>query len=178
MKSSEPIRGASKLVRYTGANHYGPRDASKGGDDWALPTVRKHAAGLKGVIRGTLWGDFSNMNGGPFPPHKDHRGGTDVDGDYRGYDARTATVAKQMLSLLRNPTHGRSIQSIFVTFNAPGKPRLRCEGGARDTDHSAFLKAIRGKSVPARGGGTRLATSVIRRAAGHCRHFHTRFFPN
>jgi hypothetical protein len=177
-KADKVFGSVPKLVRYTGANRYGPRDASKGGDDWVLPTVRKHAAGLKGVIRGTLWGDFSNMNGGPFPPHKGHRGGTDVDGDYRGYDARTATVAKQMLSLLRNRTHGRSIQSIFVTFNAPGKPPLRCEGGARDTDHSAFLKAIQGKSVPARGGGTRLATSVIRRAAGHCRHFHTRFFPN
>jgi hypothetical protein len=179
-KADKVFGSVPKLVRYTRANRYpaGARDENKGGDDWALPTVREHADGLRNVIHGTLWGDFSNMNGGPFPPHNSHREGTDVDGDYAGYDARTAAVATQMLSLLRNPTHGRSIRSIFVSFNATGDPPLKCEGGAQDTDHSAFWDAIRGETVPAPGGGTRLATSVIRPVASHCRHFHIRFFPN
>jgi hypothetical protein len=178
-QAEKTFGSVKKLVRYKLKNRYGKRDKlKKGGDDWALPTVRAHAEGLRGVNSGTLYGDFSNMNGGPFPPHGSHQEGTDVDVTTRGYDARDAAVAGKMLKLLRKPTHGTSIQSIFVTFNAPRTPPLRCEGGEQDTDHSAFWRAIQRKTVPAGGGGTRLATAVIRPIAGHCRHFHIRFSEN
>jgi len=179
-----------KLVRYKGANRYPPganpavRDGWAGGDDWVLPRVGTAADALDNAIAGTVWGDFSNMNGGHFPPHRTHREGIDVDGDYNGYDARDAAVAQDLIDMLRYPVHGTSIQTIYVTYNRrPTDPTQLCERRGRqparhDADHSAFFRAIRGVEVPAAGGGMRLANAVIEPVEQHCRHFHIRFFPN
>lgn len=135
----------TKLVRFTGTRRYGQRDEGVGGDDWAKPTVRVLIAGTSHT-----WGDFSNMNGGPFPPHGSHRTGNSIDGWFDGYNARNASTAATIIGHLN--THGRRIQTVYVTF-APG---------------SAFANAIAGVTLA----DGRAATAVIRNAAGHTTHFH------
>jgi hypothetical protein len=135
----------TKLVRFTGGNRYGGRDAGVGGDDWAKPTVRVLIAGTSHT-----WGDFSNMNGGPFPPHGSHQTGNSADGWFSGYNARDAATAATIIGHLN--THGRRIQTVYVTF-APG---------------SAFANAIAGVTLA----DGRAATSVIRNFGGHTTHFH------
>ncbi|WP_447007158.1 carboxypeptidase-like regulatory domain-containing protein [Saccharothrix isguenensis] len=136
---------ATKLVRFTGANRYGERDATVGGDDWALPTVRTFIDGA-----GQRWGDFSNMNGGPFAPHSSHRAGTSADGWFSGYNDRNAATAATIINQLN--THGTRIRTVYVTFAAG----------------SAFAQAIAGVTL----NDGRAATAVIRNHGGHTTHFH------
>ena len=172
-----------RLVRYTGANRYPDypdRDAARGGDDWVLPSVRPAIPVLSAINPGTVWGDFSNMNGGSFrPTHTSHQEGDIGDGDAPWYDARNAATADNFLEMLRHPVYGPRISRVLVTFNRPGTPRrlrMDCENNRRDTDHGEFYRQIRGERVPAPGGGTRLATDVIRPLERHCVHFHMRFY--
>jgi hypothetical protein len=167
-----------KLVRYTAGNRYGTgRDRWAGGDDWVLPTVRTFALGVRSVIAGTVYNDFSNMNGAHFPPHITHANGNQVDAKFPGYAARDATVANRIIEILKDPTYGTKVRTVYVTFNAPGGRLLSCEDPqqTRDTNHSAFYNAIQNKTVPAPGGGTRNVTDVIRIAPYHCGHFHLDF---
>jgi hypothetical protein len=163
-----------KLVRYKGSDRYGDRDAGKGGDDWVKPSVRTVVKHFDGIT----WGDFSNMNGGPFPPHKTHQTGNDVDAKYANgtYPVRNAATADRMINYLKDSRYGSRIQKVFVTFNAPDTPESKwrtCEGNKPDNSaHGAFWKEIRNVKVPAPGGGTRLATDVIRPIPSHCGHFH------
>ena len=136
---------ATKLVRFTGANRYGQRDPAVGGDDWALPTVRTFIDGA-----GQTWGDFSNMNGGPFPPHASHRVGTSADGWFTGYNNRDAATAATIIDQLN--AHGTRIRSVYVTFAAGG----------------AFAQAIAGVTLD----DGRAASAVIRNIGGHTTHFH------
>lgn len=136
---------ATKLVRFTGANRYGGRDGAVGGDDWALPTVRAFIDGA-----GQTWGDFSNMNGGPFAPHASHRVGTSADGWFTGYNNRDATTAATIIDQLN--AHGTDIRSVYVTFAAG----------------SAFAQAIANVTLA----DGRAATAVIRNIGGHTTHFH------
>lgn len=136
---------ATKLVQYTGANRYGGRDVEVGGDDWALPTVRSFIAGA-----GLTWGDFSNMNGGAFPPHSSHRLGTSADGWFSGYNNRNAATATSIIGQLN--THGRRIRTVYVTF-AP---------------QSEFALAIAGVTL----NDGRAASDVIVNYGGHTTHFH------
>lgn len=158
-----------KLVRYDAGNRYGQRDETAGGDDWAKPSVRtvaKHFAGNQ-------WGDFSNMNGGSFPPHGSHRTGNDIDGKFAGYPARDADVADTIIGHLNDDTYGGRIERVFVTFNAPGTKRanwLGCEAGRDNGAHADFWDAIQGVTLD----DGRAATDVIRPIKGHCTHFHWR----
>src|SRR5215211_2967670 len=107
------------------------------------------------------------MNGGAICPHSTHQEGYDVDGNDVApngwYDARDAATANKILDMLREPYHGTRIKKVYVTYNKPGATNLlNCEGGNTDSDHSAFYNAIQNQMVPALGGGTRSATSVIR----------------
>ena len=138
-----------KLVRFTGTNRYPPtdRDADVGGDDWAKPTVRAFIDGA-----GQTWGDFSNMNGGPFPPHGSHQTGNDIDGWFSGYNARDAATAATIISQLN--THGTRITLVGVTF-AP---------------NSAFANAIANVTL----NDGRRARDVIRNWERHTTHFHWR----
>jgi hypothetical protein len=109
------------LTKYTGTNRFGGRDEGLcigtsypcGGDDWARPSVSAFAATVSGVT----WGDFSNMNGGKFPIHKEHQKGTDIDGFFDGYAPMTdgAATAQKMLQLLA--TYGSRVSKVFVTWN-------------------------------------------------------------
>lgn len=139
------------LDRYTGTNRYGSgRDEAQGGDDWVKPRVRDVIAGL-----GNTWGDMSNMNGGPFPPHASHRTGNDVDGYFPGYEARNAAVANTLIGQLNSPA-GPRIAAVFVTF-------------ASDATNP-FFAAIQNVTLA----DGRRATDVIRPMSGHSTHFHYR----
>lgn len=116
-----------------------------GGDDWAKPGVATFINGA-----GLTWGDFSNMNGGPFPPHQTHRTGNSADGWFDGYNARNAATAATIIGHLN--THGTRIRAVYVTF-ASG---------------SEFANAI--SNVILNDG--RAATDVIRNVGGHTTHFH------
>jgi len=174
-----------QLVLYDGANRYEARNENEGGDGWVLPSLEPAATALGQVNPGTVWGDFSNMNGGAICPHMGHQGGFDVDGksiDPNWYGARNAATANRLLDMLRDPNYGTRIRVVWVTFNPPNTAQANwrtCEGGAGDNSaHGDFWNAIQNVRVPAPGGGTRLATNVIRATKGHCRHFHIGFFPN
>ncbi len=146
------------LVRYTDRNRYGGRDEGNcigvtpaypcGGDDWVLPSVKTIAEHFDGIT----WGDFSNMNGGPFPKHKGHRDGTEVDGHFAGYNERNAATARKMIEYLNDDTYGSHIRIVYVTF--PARP--------------GFWNAI--KDVVLDDG--RRARDVITDAAEHDTHFH------
>ncbi len=139
-----------KLVRYTGANRYGGRDEGVGGDDWVKPSVRtviEHFAGL-------TWGDFSNMNGGPFPPHQTHNDGNDADGWFNGYNARDAATAQTIIGHLNDATYGSRILTVYVTY--------------QQANGNAFWEAIRNVTL----NDGRQARDVIRPLGGHTTHFH------
>ena len=135
----------TKLVLFTGGTRYGGRDAAVGGDDWVKPTVRTLLPGT-----GLLWGDFSNMNGGPFSGHTLHRTGNSVDGWFAGYNVRNAATAATIIGHLN--TYGMRIRAVYVTF-AP---------------NSAFANAIANVTL----NDGRSASAVIRNAGGHTTHFH------
>ncbi|XOZ34584.1 carboxypeptidase-like regulatory domain-containing protein [Halomonadaceae bacterium KBTZ08] len=137
------------LANFDGGNRYPSRDPGVGGDSWAQPNL----LGIVNNLPGTFWNDFSNMNGGPFPPHSTHRGGQDADGWFRSYNARDAGTAQRLIELL-NTSSGSDITSVLVTYQrSPNGP---------------FWQAI--KDVTLDDG--REAKNVILRASGHATHFH------
>lgn len=139
------------LVKFDGANRYGGRDEGVGGDDWARPSM----LALINSFAGLTWGDFSNMNGGPFPPHASHNLGLDADGWFAGYNARDAATATTIIGHL-NSASGSQIAAVFVTFD--------------QVDTDPFWQAI--KDVVLNDG--RRAPDVIRPMGGHTTHFHWR----
>jgi hypothetical protein len=140
------------LIKYDGANRYGTgRDEAVGGDDWARPSMDA----LVRSFAGLTWGDFSNMNGGPFPPHASHDTGLDADGWFPGYNALDAATAATIIGHLNAP-NGSDIAAVFVTF----------EQIATDP----FWQAI--KDVLLNDG--RQARDVILPVGGHTTHFHWR----
>lgn len=140
------------LVRYTGNNRYGGRDAVVGGDDWVRPSVLL----LLSQVVGVDYGDMSNMNGGQFAPHKSHGDGLNVDGSYAGYNDRDAAAAQIMIGHL-NSAYGSRIMRVFVTYTA--------------SPTNAFFQAIQGVVL----NDGRLATDVIQPVINHDTHFHWRF---
>jgi hypothetical protein len=157
-----------RLVLYKRPNRYEERNASEGGDDWVLPSVRPALVGLTISFPSLKYGDFSNMNGGNFPPHKSHRDGIDVDVKIPGYAARDAAVAHTLLGHLNDPQNGSRIRQVFVTYNKPGG---KVFPGRPIPD--PFWLAI--KDVTLNDG--RAARAVIVPDEGHDTHFHWRIAP-
>ena len=97
------------------------------GDDWAKPSVCAATRHFSATY-GTRWNDFSNMNGGKFPPHDSHRRGADVDGIFAvdaAYDpiGKPTATADALIALLNDPSYGARVGCIFVTYNnTPGDP--------------------------------------------------------
>eukprot|EP00300_Choanocystis_sp_HF-7_P017972 c19897_g1_i3.p1 GENE.c19897_g1_i3~~c19897_g1_i3.p1 ORF type:complete len:851 (+),score=141.58 c19897_g1_i3:246-2798(+) len=145
----------AKMARYTGSNRYDNRDPSQGGDDWALPTTIDYVAYFSSVYSDLEFGDFSNMNGQTFPPHKSHKFGNDVDVKFPNYEKRNAAVAHTLIGHLNDSTFGSHICQVYVLF----------------AQNSAFYNAIH--SVTLNDG--RLARAVIIATEGHDTHFHWRF---
>lgn len=159
-KAQKDFGSVKILTRYTKSNRYGNgRDeVPYGGDDWVLPSVKpviEHFAGIR-------LGDFSNMNGGKFPPHSTHTDGTHVDGDYDGYRKFDAASARQMIEYLNDPTYGSRIREVYVF---PPEPKL--VKGVVNTS-SVYWKTINDATL--RDG--RRAIDVLRPIAGHNDHFH------
>ena len=148
-ESVKEVKSVGILSRFTGDKRYSKRDAAEGGDDWAIPSVRDLV--LKYPLN--TYGDFSNMNGGRFPPHKGHQNGTDVDGWFSGYNSLNAAAANKIIEHL-NADGGEKIITVFATY--PGKQT------------GEFYKTI--KDVTLADG--RKATSVIKYLGGHKTHFH------
>ncbi|MBN8550002.1 MAG: hypothetical protein J0M12_11860 [Deltaproteobacteria bacterium] len=141
-----------QLVRYTGASRYDGRDETEGGDDWLLPSVRE----IVNQISAGRWGDFSNMNGGRFPPHSMHQTGRSADGWVEGYNALNADTAESLISLL-NSGLGSRIRFMYVRFNRnPG---------------NAFYQAIAGRTLT----NGRRVDRVILPDSEHDTHFHLEF---
>jgi len=159
---TEPVADGSSyslLVRYTGNNRFGPtRDEQRGGDDWALPSVRDLIAAYSAKYSDLIWNDFSNMHGGSFKPdHVSHDQGIDVDGLFIGYlAARNAAAATRMLNLLNDPL-GSNIEMVFVAF--------------KRVPTDSFWTTIQ-NAVLADG---RKAADVIVPDKNHANHFHWRF---
>jgi hypothetical protein len=85
------------LTRFPGNNRYLERNQELGGDDWVLPSVLSVINHLGPMY---LWGDFSKMNGGKFPPHTSHADGRHIDGYFDGYKKRDGTVAKRLIDMV------------------------------------------------------------------------------
>jgi hypothetical protein len=149
-EATKEFGAVQKLVRYTGNNRYGGRDEGVGGDDWVKPSVRTVAEHFAGIT----WGDFSNMNGGPFPPHQTHNDGNDIDGWFTGYNERNATTAQTIIDHLNDATYGSRILTVYVTY--------------QQVSGNAFWEAI--QKVTLNDG--RQARDVIRPLGGHDTHFH------
>jgi hypothetical protein len=153
--SASKIYGpVAKLVRYTGTNRYGGRDASQGGDDWVLPSVLPV---LQHFAQELLYGDMSKMNGGPFSPHQTHGDGFDVDAMYANgtYSAHTAASAQTMLQLL-DDAWGSRVGTVYVSF--------------RKNPPDGFWSTIAGAQLT----DGRRACRVFRSVAHHDGHFHWR----
>ncbi len=142
----------SALILYTGLSRYDGRDADQGGDDWLLPSVKKKVDELGSLS----WGDFSNMNGGVFPPHQLHRDGRSADGWIEGYNSRDANTADALIALL-NGGLANKIRFMYVAYR-------RSEG-------NAFYNAIRGRTLT----NGRKVENVILPDAQHTTHFHLEF---
>ena len=102
------------LVRYTNDNRFGTRDPDVGGDDWVKPSVKPVVEHFTQFT----WNDFSNMNGGPFHPHKSHNTGNDVDGYFPNYEKINEATAQTLIDALNDGTYGARITNVFVSFKA------------------------------------------------------------
>lgn len=140
----------SKLSLFEGSR-YGSRDSSVGGDDWLKPSVKSFITS-NSSLSGLTYGDFSNMNGGPFPPHSSHDSGNSADAWFSGYNARDASVASQILSIIN--ACGPRVSVVYVTYSK--------------IPSDTFWNAINGISLL----DGRTAESVIVPHAGHSTHFH------
>jgi hypothetical protein len=176
-----------KLARYTGTNRYGQRDPDQGGDDWLVPAFKTVLDYYTATYPGLLWGDMSNMNGGHFSPHKSHDKGIDADGYFNGYQSDTVVTFThkkagggtetihahqvtylagiEMVHLLDDPTYGKTICKVFVTF---------------DVDHSQnspFWQGVEQATGATAGylADGRTITSVISFESAHDTHFHWRY---
>lgn len=146
------LGSVKQLVRFDGTARYDGRDEASGGDDWVLPSLRTVANQLSGVT----WGDFSNMNGGGFPPHSLHRDARSADGWVAGYNQLNAETAESLISLL-NSAAGNRIHFIYARFNrSPG---------------NAFWQAISGRHL----NNGRPVDRVILPDGEHGTHFHVEF---
>ena len=120
--------------------------------------IRLSAADVPPITSGVSWNDFSNMNGGAFPKHSNHRNGIDIDGTYAGYSNRDGVSAIKMLEFLNQ--HGKKIDEVFVAYT--------------EAINNPFWNAI--KNVTLQDG--RAAIAVIRPDPGHATHFHWRLNPD
>ncbi|HUG13830.1 MAG TPA: penicillin-insensitive murein endopeptidase [Thermomicrobiales bacterium] len=142
-----------KLVLYRGDNRYLLDEEGRGGNDWVQPSVRDIIAGWQDV---TL-GDFSDMNGGPFPPHVSHQEGLDVDVWFAGYNELDAFAAETLLSYIDGKEYTSRIVAVFVAYQPV----------AGDPFHDTLAGYTLSDGRP--------ALDVILPEEGHTGHFHVRF---
>lgn len=144
-----------KLIRYRGENRYlsGDLFPELGGNEWVQPAVNSIIATWQGV----QIGDFSNLNGGPFPPHITHQSGLDIDVWFPGYENHDGFAAQTLLDLIDNQTVLAHLDVIFVAYS--------------QTDGDPFWEAIRNVTLS----DGRPASQVFYPEPEHTGHFHVRF---
>ena len=150
-----------------------------GGDSWVRPKPKKWAEAattlaVGGVTYNVNWNDFSNMNGGRFPVHAQHRVGTEIDGDFDGYIRMNEAAADKMLDFLRRYYTG--IVRVRVGYstaskkkNAAGQNLPGCSITVPVSDTNPYWNKIKAAAALPDG---RLPQNVIVNTAGHCDHFH------
>lgn len=142
-----------KLVLYWGENRYLLDEEDRGGNDWVQASVRDIVAGWDDV----LLGDFSDMNGGPYPPHVSHQEGLDVDVWFFGYNEMDDDTAQTLLAYIDGKPYTSRIVLVYAAYEpVEGDP---------------FFDAIAGYTLS----DGRPATDVIIADDGHTGHFHVRF---
>ncbi len=110
--ASSELNDIGKLVRYTADNRYFVGEEEQGGNSWVTPNVKTLAEQLPDV----QYGDFSNMNGGFFPPHVSHQRGVDIDVWFFGYNDLDGAAAQFMLDLLNRPGIIERVELAFVAY--------------------------------------------------------------
>lgn len=142
-----------KLVLYWGENRYILDEEDRGGNDWTQPSVRD----IMNDWLEVQIGDFSDMNGGPYPPHVSHQTGLDVDVWFPGYNEMDAFTAETLLGHIDGQPWTARLDLVYATFEPlPGNP---------------FWDVIAGYTLS----DGRPATAVILPEEGHTGHFHLRF---
>jgi hypothetical protein len=168
-------RNIVKLVRYLRSNRVPPGDLGNcenipaidpkgrpawnapfpcGGDAWALPKTVQLAGFLSWPS--VAWGDFSNMNGGIFPPHSGHQDGRTIDGEFDGYKNRDSAAADKLLNFVVFPFYDH-VERVLVAY--------------RRVESNSFWRFIRDKKLP----DGRCAKDVIKPEGTHRRHFDIKF---
>ncbi len=143
-----------KLVRYTAENRYFVGEEEQGGNSWVTPNVKA----LVEQFQDVEFGDFSNMNGGPFPPHVSHQRGVDVDTWFYGYNNLDGATAQGLLDLLNQPGVIERVELVYVAYT--------------QTDGDLFWEAIRDVVLV----DGRQAGEVFLPEPEHTTHFHLRFW--
>lgn len=143
-----------KLVRYTADNRYFVGEEQQGGNGWVTPDAKALLEGLRGV----QFGDISNMNGGPFPPHVSHQRGLDADIWFEGYNAIDGAAAGFMLNLLNQSGIIERVELVFVAY--------------QQVDGDPFWAEIRGVTLL----DGRPASTVFVPEPEHTGHFHLRLY--
>lgn len=143
-----------KLVLYTADNRYFVGEEAQGGNSWVMPSVKALAEQLPDV----QYGDFSNMNGGYFPPHISHQRGVDIDVWFVGYNALDGAAAQFMLDLLNQPGIIERVELAFVAYT--------------QTESDPFWETIRNVALV----DGRMAGEVLLPEADHDTHFHLRLW--
>jgi Penicillin-insensitive murein endopeptidase len=151
---SADLSQVQKLVRYTAENRYFIGEEDQGGNSWVTPNVKA----LVEQFQDVEFGDFSNMNGGPFPPHVSHQRGLDVDTWFYGYNNLDGTTAQGLLDLLNQPGIIERVELVYVAYT--------------QTDGDLFWEAIRDVVLV----DGRRAGEVFLPEPEHTTHFHLRFW--
>lgn len=96
------------------------------GDAWARPRFHQIMRAAQQALaapvpngRGALpitLNDFSNMNGGYFPPHDFHNQGRHVDGLIDGYATKDAALARKMVEVANEIYAAMTAAGGFTTF--------------------------------------------------------------
>ena len=170
------LRSIVKVVLSPVQFRYGTRDPGDcvgtvppyrcGGDDWVQSVAKADAIALSGVV-GFRWNDYSNMNGGTFPPHGSHTLGLDIDGRFETDSAYrlslssstgAATTVARLVAAINQmnalPLTYARVQTVFVVVT----PQIR----------AALQGVVLNDGRP--------AASVIVHDSSHVDHFHFRFF--
>ena len=154
------------LVEYSRTNRYGqppsgqddssflPSGHPAFGDNWVLPSVKQVLEQFDNSK--VFYNDFSDMNGGNFPPHRDHEYGNEVDVQLpeKGplTNKRDEYLAREIIRQLDSAV-GQHISTAYLTL----------------IDAPKFKNAIAGVTLCDNG---RPATKVIKQADRHEDHFH------
>jgi hypothetical protein len=159
-EQQQRARGRQTERRFGARNDTIVRD---GGDDWAQPQVRDWLVRLWQVHDMRI-NDVSNMNGGAFCPHADHRVGCDADLQVGGYTGHVdnQVVVDALIDILQDEAIGPRVALVWADYK-------RGQGGPIDRALGTVVTAVAGRS------GNRTLRGVVYPQKDHKVHLHLRF---